>query len=88
VRRGNPILAARYLAQEFGSSHTPASGGRARARLAQPNGGMTEWKSYALRAYQRRTLAADALIASPLSCEKAGKARTFTSVRDASGNGG
>jgi transposase-like protein len=35
-----------------------------RARLVRPDGGTTEWKSQALRAYQRRTLAADALIAS------------------------
>ena len=35
-----------------------------RARLNNPEGGTTEWKSQALRAYQRRTLAADALIAS------------------------
>jgi putative transposase len=34
-----------------------------RARLDTPDGGTTEWKSQALRAYQRRTLAADALIA-------------------------
>jgi transposase-like protein len=35
-----------------------------RARLEGPHGKTTEWKSQALRAYQRRTLAADALIAS------------------------
>ncbi len=35
-----------------------------RARLTTPEGGTAEWKSQALRAYQRRTLAADALIAS------------------------
>jgi putative transposase len=35
-----------------------------RARLNTPAGKTTEWKSQALRAYQRRTLAADALIAS------------------------
>jgi transposase-like protein len=34
-----------------------------RARLNSPDGKTTEWKSQALRAYQRRTLAADALIA-------------------------
>ena len=34
-----------------------------RARLMQPDGGTTEWKSEALRAYQRRTRAAEALIA-------------------------
>jgi len=35
-----------------------------RARLNTADGKTTEWKSQALRAYQRRTLAADALIAS------------------------
>ena len=35
-----------------------------RARLVGPAGGTSEWKSKVLRAYQRRTLAADALIAS------------------------
>ena len=35
-----------------------------RARLTMSEGKTTEWKSQALRAYQRRTLAADALIAS------------------------
>ena len=35
-----------------------------RARLDGPDGKTTEWRSLALRAYQRRTLAADALIAS------------------------
>jgi len=35
-----------------------------RARLNTAEGGTTEWKSQSLRAYQRRTLAADALIAS------------------------
>jgi putative transposase len=35
-----------------------------RARLETPDGKTTEWRSSALRAYQRRTLAADALIAS------------------------
>jgi hypothetical protein len=34
-----------------------------RARLQAADGGTTEWKSKALRAYQRRTIAADALIA-------------------------
>lgn len=34
------------------------------ARLTKPEGGTAEWKSQTLRAYQRRTLAADALIAS------------------------
>ena len=35
-----------------------------RARLSTADGKTTEWKSQALRAYQRRTLAADAVIAS------------------------
>jgi putative transposase len=35
-----------------------------RARLAAPDGKTTEWHSQVLRRYQRRTLAADALIAS------------------------
>ncbi len=35
-----------------------------RARLVGPDGGTSEWKSKVFRAYQRRTLAADALIAS------------------------
>lgn len=35
-----------------------------RARLVGPDGGTREWKSQALRAYQRRTVSADALIAS------------------------
>jgi putative transposase len=35
-----------------------------RARLMQPGGGTREWKSEVLRAYQRRTRAAEALIAS------------------------
>ena len=35
-----------------------------RARLNGPDGKTTEWNSQVLRAYQRRTLAADALIAS------------------------
>ncbi len=34
-----------------------------RARLSTPDGKTTEWRSSALRAYQRRTLAADAVIA-------------------------
>lgn len=35
-----------------------------RARLVGPDGESSEWQSKVLRAYQRRTLAADALIAS------------------------
>jgi len=37
-----------------------------RARLNAPDGGTTEWKSTALKAYQRRTIAADAVIAPPI----------------------
>jgi putative transposase len=40
-----------------------------RAWLNTPDGKTTEWKSPVLRTYQRRTLAADALIA---SCYRAG----------------
>ena len=40
-----------------------------RARLEGPGGKTTEWRSSALRAYQRRTLAADALkLGSPCPC--------------------
>ena len=39
------------------------------ARLDGPDGKTTEWKSKTLRAYQRRPLAADALIASTLAVE-------------------
>ena len=38
-----------------------------RARLNAADGKTTEWKSRTLRAYQRRTLAADALIAGAIS---------------------
>jgi putative transposase len=41
-----------------------ASRSKCRARLNGPDGKTTEWNSQVLRAYQRRTLAADALIAS------------------------
>ena len=50
----------RQLTGTFGTTEIAVP----RARLAQPHGGTTEWKSQVLRAYQRRTLAADALIAS------------------------
>jgi hypothetical protein len=42
---------------------SPANNPKRRARLNTPDGKTTEWKSQALRAYQRRTLVADALIA-------------------------
>src|ERR1700677_109077 len=51
---------ARSLTGTFG----PIESAVPRARLTTSEGGTTEWKSQALRAYQRRTLAADALIAS------------------------
>jgi transposase-like protein len=50
----------RSLTGTFG----PIEIGVPRARLTTSEGKTTEWKSQALRAYQRRTLAADALIAS------------------------
>ena len=49
-----------------------------RARLNTPEGRTTEWRSRALRAYQRRTLAADALIA---SCYLAGTNTNTRRVR-------
>src|SRR6201987_566667 len=50
---------ARSLLGTFG----PVEVSMPRARLNAPDGGTTEWKSKALKAYQRRTIAADALIA-------------------------
>src|SRR5260370_935829 len=50
----------RWLTGPFG----PIEMAVPRARLNAPDGKTAEWKSQALRAYQRRTLAADALIAS------------------------
>src|SRR5260221_9338438 len=49
----------RTLMGTFGKTEIPVP----RARLNASVGKTTEWKSRALRAYQRRTLAADALIA-------------------------
>jgi transposase-like protein len=49
----------RTLTGTFGKSEITVP----RARLHTPEGRTTEWKSTALRAYQRRTLAADAVIA-------------------------
>src|ERR1700704_3312364 len=49
----------RTLMGAFGKTEIPVP----RARLNASDGKTTEWKSRALRAYQRRTLAADALIA-------------------------
>ena len=59
-----------------------------RARLNTAAGKTTEWKSQALRAYQRRTLAADALIAStylaaPARDGCAGRLRPCLAVRSA-----
>jgi putative transposase len=50
----------RFLTGTFGTTEITVP----RARIEGENGTTTEWKSKALRAYQRRTLAADALIAS------------------------
>ena len=50
----------RTLMGTFGSTEITVP----RARLKADDGKTTEWKSKALRAYQRRTKAADALIAS------------------------
>jgi putative transposase len=65
-REGTPSIAGhrhgsrlRSLTGSFG----PIKIAVPRARLDTPEGGTTEWKSQSLRAYQRRTLAADALIA-------------------------
>jgi putative transposase len=54
-----------------------------RARLAAPDGTTTEWKSSALRAYQRRTLAADALIAASYLAGCAGHWRRCSAARSA-----
>ena len=60
-----------------------------RARLTRPEGGTVEWKSQALRAYQRRTLAADALIAeqaispAPIPGECVGRSRPCSAGRSA-----
>lgn len=51
---------SRTLTGTFGKSEITVP----RARLHRADGKTAEWKSTALRAYQRRTLAADALIAS------------------------
>ena len=53
----------RSLTGTFG----PIEIGVLRAQLILPEGKTTEWKSQALRAYQRRTLAADMLIREYLS---------------------
>jgi hypothetical protein len=65
-----------------GSSYFPSdrSPPLPRARLDGSDGKTTEWKSKTLRAYQRRTLANDALIASTYStegaCELPGRVET------------
>src|SRR3979411_373267 len=66
-REGRAVVAAhrrgsrpRSLTGTFG----PIEIAVPRARLTTSEGGTTEWKSQELRAYQRATLAADALIAS------------------------
>ncbi|MDX7954080.1 transposase, partial [Lichenihabitans sp. Uapishka_5] len=50
----------RHLTGSFGPTAITVP----RARLTEPDGTTREWKSAALRSYQRRTQAADALIAS------------------------
>jgi putative transposase len=50
----------RQLTGTFGTTEIAVP----RARLVQPEGGTREWRSQALRAYQRRTRVAEALIAS------------------------
>jgi putative transposase len=67
---GNPAVAIKATGHRHGSRTRSLTGtfgpieiAVPRARLATSEGRTTEWKSGALRAYQRRTLAADALIA-------------------------
>jgi hypothetical protein len=58
-----------------------------RARLTGPDGKTTEWKSKVLRTYQRRTLTADALIASAyLSGTNTRRVRCIVSDRFPRGN--
>src|SRR5882757_3881936 len=54
----------RTLTRTFGKTEIAVP----RARLNTSDGKTTEWKSQALRKYQRRTLAADALIAGVYLC--------------------
>src|SRR3954469_10600804 len=70
-RRGMKENSSRLVAHRHGSRTRSLTGtfGKTeitvpRARVEGENGTTMEWKSQALRAYQRRTLAADALIAS------------------------
>jgi len=58
----------RSLTGTFGKTETAVP----RARLETANGKTTERKSQSLRAYQRRTLAADALIAARSKCPASG----------------
>ena len=58
--RSSPRLSVAVIAGKL----RPSGVAVPRARLNTPDGKTTEWKSQALRAYQRRTLTADALIAS------------------------
>ncbi len=67
---GNPAVATKATGHRHGSRTRSLTGtfgpieiAVPRARLATSEGRTTVWKSGALRAYQRRTLAADALIA-------------------------
>jgi putative transposase len=57
-----------------------------RARIVEKDGKTTEWKSKALRAYQRRSRAADALIASTYRGCATNQARTRRMMRDTGGS--
>ena len=72
----------RTLTGTFGSTEIAVP----RARLKAGDGKTAEWKSKALRAYQRRTLAADALIAStywraPTRAVSVARSRPCSAVR-------
>jgi hypothetical protein len=63
-----PKMRPRSLATDMGARSLTGTFGKTeitvpRARLERADGKTTEWKSQALRAYQRRTVAADAVIA-------------------------
>src|SRR5262245_22223524 len=65
LARAGPVTGHRHghRSRKLLGSFGPIEIAVPRARLNRPDGKTTEWKSQALRAYQRRTLAADALIA-------------------------
>src|SRR6266851_8643766 len=64
TKPGSSQLEAATTCRLFDNWFDPIETAVPRARLTTSEGKTTEWKSHALRAYQRRTLAADALIAS------------------------